>query len=228
MTSVVRAGLRLDRQAILLGAIAADSMSPRPCHGSECRSRQPSACNGANARWTASSERAPTRLRRGSESQWRAYRPSAAATMRRHIATRAALTLAARRPRSVVPAAPIPASPARADGTAGDRVVHAATASSSHPAASPLSPSVGSAIARSSHCQTVLPASGIGPSYDPSSALCMELVREWTGLPAGSILFAGTLPIPLPGFELCCEPRKPSVYRLFATVFTRWGQLGAA
>ena len=28
---------------------------PGPCHGSECRSRQPSACRGASARWTASS-----------------------------------------------------------------------------------------------------------------------------------------------------------------------------
>ena len=34
--------------------------------------------------------------------------------------------------------------------------------------------------------------------------------------------------VPLPGFELCCEPRNPSVYRLFRTVFARWGQLGAA
>ena len=34
--------------------------------------------------------------------------------------------------------------------------------------------------------------------------------------------------VPLPGFELCCEPRNPSVYRLFGTDFTRWGQLGAA
>ena len=51
------------------------------------------------------------------------------------------------------------------------RVVHAATASSSQPAPNALSHSVGSAIARSSHrCQTVLAASGIGPSYDPSYA----------------------------------------------------------
>ena len=81
-------------------------MSPRPCHGSECRSRQPSACSGASARWTASSERAPTRLRRASESQWRAHRPSAAATMSSHPATRPALTLAAHRPRSAAPTAP--------------------------------------------------------------------------------------------------------------------------
>jgi len=46
----------------------------RPCHGSEWRSRQPSECSGASARWTWSSERAPTRLRRASDSQWRAYR----------------------------------------------------------------------------------------------------------------------------------------------------------
>jgi hypothetical protein len=49
-------------------------------------------------------------------------------------------------------------------------VVHAAPPSSSHPAPSALSTSVGSAIARSSHrCQTVLPASDTGPSYDLSS-----------------------------------------------------------
>ena len=40
--------------AIPPGAIATESMSPRPRHGSEWRSRQPSACNGARACWTAS------------------------------------------------------------------------------------------------------------------------------------------------------------------------------
>ena len=49
--------------AIPVGAIATESMSPRPCHGSDCRSRHPSAGRGANARCTSSSERAPTRLR---------------------------------------------------------------------------------------------------------------------------------------------------------------------
>jgi hypothetical protein len=99
--------------AIPVGEIATESMSPQPGHGSECRSRQPSGCSGAGARWTASSERAPTRLRRASDSQWRARRPSAAATMSRHTATRAALTLAAHRPRSAMPAAASPVSPAR-------------------------------------------------------------------------------------------------------------------
>ncbi len=66
--------------AMPVGAIATESMSPRPCHRSEWRSRQPSAWSGANARWTASSDRAPTRLRRAGENQWRAHRPSAVAT----------------------------------------------------------------------------------------------------------------------------------------------------
>lgn len=54
------------------GAIATESMSPRPRHGSECRRRQPSLRSGASARRISSSERAPTRLRRASTSQWRA------------------------------------------------------------------------------------------------------------------------------------------------------------
>ena len=53
--------------AMPVGAIATESMSPRPCHGSEWRSRQPSAWSGANAFWTASSDWTPTRLRRASE-----------------------------------------------------------------------------------------------------------------------------------------------------------------
>ena len=46
-----------------VGAIATESMSPRPRHGSEWRSRQPSVSSCASARCTSSSERAPTRLR---------------------------------------------------------------------------------------------------------------------------------------------------------------------
>jgi hypothetical protein len=48
-------------------------------HPSECRKLHPSARSGASARWTASSERAPTRLLRARESQWRAEAPSTTA-----------------------------------------------------------------------------------------------------------------------------------------------------
>ena len=58
--------------AIPVGESATESTSPRPCHRSECRSRQPSALSGLSARRTSSSERAPTRLRPASASQWRA------------------------------------------------------------------------------------------------------------------------------------------------------------
>ena len=58
--------------AIPFGEIATESMSPRPCHGNECRSRHPSVSSGVSARCTSCSERAPTRLRPASASQWRA------------------------------------------------------------------------------------------------------------------------------------------------------------
>jgi hypothetical protein len=49
-----------------VGAIAMLSMSPRPCQGSEWRSRQPSASSDRSARWTASSDCAPTLARAAS------------------------------------------------------------------------------------------------------------------------------------------------------------------
>jgi hypothetical protein len=74
------------------------------------------------------------------------------------------------------------------------RVVHAAIASSSHPAPSALWLSVGSAIARSSHrCQTVLPASVSGRATTSPGPAFAELVRDWTKKNGKSPALAGLL-----------------------------------
>ena len=57
-----------------------------------------SASSGTRARWTASSERAPTRLRSASENQWRAYTPSPTAPTSNTAASSPAPMLAARSP----------------------------------------------------------------------------------------------------------------------------------
>ena len=49
--------------AIPLGAIATESMSPVPCHDNQCRTRHPSPSSAASWHCTSSSDRAPTRLR---------------------------------------------------------------------------------------------------------------------------------------------------------------------
>ncbi len=82
MAPVLGSGLRLDRDRNPGRAIATESISPGPGHRSECLSRQPSTRSGISARCTSSSERAPTRLRPASASQWRARTPSTAATTR--------------------------------------------------------------------------------------------------------------------------------------------------
>jgi SPFH domain / Band 7 family len=72
MMSVVRPGLRLDRDSNAWPRSPPSRRLPGPCYGSECRSRHPSAWRGARARCTSSSGWAPTRLRPASESQCRA------------------------------------------------------------------------------------------------------------------------------------------------------------
>src|SRR5450755_1291848 len=156
-----------------MGAIATESISPGPCQGRECRSlpalrlevgeRALDLVLRAGADSTPESERKPVASvepqpdRRGEQqpgerrSRARAHeseQPGDDASQRRLPGVRDPAILLA------------------------TRVVHAATASSSQSAPNALSLSVGSTIARSCHrCQTVLVASGIGPSYDLLCAL---------------------------------------------------------
>jgi hypothetical protein len=90
--------------------IASESMSPRPRHGIECRSRQPSSSRTASARRTSSSERAPTRLRPASASQCRAYRPNPSESTSRTPAAEIAPALATAS--STAPALAVPATAA--------------------------------------------------------------------------------------------------------------------
>ena len=95
-----------------VGAIASESMCPRPRHGIECRSRQPSSSRTASARRTSSSERAPTRLRPASASQCRAYRPNPSESTSRTPAAEIAPALPTASASSTAPALAVPATAA--------------------------------------------------------------------------------------------------------------------
>ena len=125
------------------GAIATESMSPRPCQGSDCRSLQPSA-----SRWTTV-EAQPDGHQEQQPGERRRSRARAHESEQRRDGAGQRRLAGVGEPTVLLAA----------------RVAHAATASSSQPAPSALSHSVGSAIARSSHrCETVLAASGREPS----------------------------------------------------------------
>jgi transposase, IS30 family len=94
-----------------VGAMATESMSPRPRHGSECRSRQPSARRGASTRCTSSSAeiaRAVGRHRStvgreiGRCGGRRHYRPLSAERSARGLACRPKETKLSRSPRLVM------------------------------------------------------------------------------------------------------------------------------
>ena len=154
--------------AIPLGEIATESMSPRPCHRSECRSRQPSARSGASAVWTASSEQARPdsgeRARASGARTGRAQRQRRGGTRRREPHSRGRPTGQAarcRRPRSRR------RRRATAGGTAG--------------------------VAHRSRCDHLDHPTGARRSWQRAISgrattlrlpFLVELVREWTRLPA--------------------------------------------
>ena len=175
MALVVRPGLRFDRQAIPVGEIATESMSPGPCHGSECRSRQPSACSGASARCTSSSERAPTRLR-PAIAKASGERRGRGRTRRRAAVRR---TRPLPRPRQRARAAPrrrFPAPPCRRDKPA---ILLAARV-------------VGHSITKAWRHATMFPPEGDNPAEQPVPAL-LHKPDPWSqmlaqGGPAGALL----------------------------------------
>ena len=148
-----------------VGEIATESMSPCPRHCTECRSRQPSACSGASARWTASSERAPTVLRRSQGKPMAGVHPESECYEKHEppsdgapVPTSAAAT------RMATPPAAAPAAALDSAGTAAARVVQ-------HAASSPIA----------SMPLIVAPASDVSPAPTPRGTPPRQRERRTAG-----------------------------------------------